>query len=94
MSGKAGSKRAGNGMARARQGANGRMAPAREGAARGAPPAMRASARRPGAPGVAGAPRKSKRARRPPSLGGRLAAAIRTARLRARRAAEEFGARR
>jgi hypothetical protein len=38
--------------------------------------------------------RKGKRSRRANALGGRLAASVRTARLRARRAAEEFGLRR
>jgi len=56
---------------------------------------MHASARRRGArPDLNRAPRKRKRAKRTSGLGGRLAAAIRTARLRASRAAEEFGARR
>ncbi|HEV2540278.1 MAG TPA: hypothetical protein VGU03_11285 [Frateuria sp.] len=51
---------------------------------------MRASARRSDAARAAEArPRKAKRAKRARSLGGRLAAAIRMARLRAHRAAEE-----
>lgn len=98
MSIKAGSKRAGDpqratlgGGARARQGAGGRAL-----RTPGTLPAMRASARRRG-PRVheaARAPRKARRARYAPSVGGRLAAAIRTARLRASRAAEESGLRR
>lgn len=57
---------------------------------------MRASARRPRAAHTAAArPRKAKRAKRMRNLGGRLAAAMRIARLRACRAAEDHrGARR
>lgn len=102
MSAKAGSKRAGgpvrvasNDIDRARRRANGR-APAGGDAIRAALPMMRASARR--RKGVH-APedartRKSKRAKRAPTLGGRLAAAIRMTRLRASRSAEEFRMRR
>lgn len=86
---------ASDGMARARQGAASRMPAARNGEVRGALPTMQASARRCGpGTGAANAPRKPKRAKRAPGLGGRLAAAIRVARLRASRAAEEFGRRR
>jgi hypothetical protein len=53
-------------------------------------PAIRASVRR----SEVRTPRKARRAKHAPGLGGRLAAAIRTARLRAIRAAEEFGMRR
>lgn len=73
---------------------NGRLA---RGAGRGALPAMRASVRRRGAACVGDGrrpARKGKRPRRAPGLGGRLAAAIRVGRLRASRAAEEFGLRR
>lgn len=106
MTAKAGSKRAGNpvrvastGTARARRGANGRMVQPGEAQAGGALPAMHASARRDAvrASEAVRSPRKAKRAKRAkrtPGLGGRLAAAIRTARLRAGRAAEEFGLRR
>lgn len=103
MTAKAGSKRAGNpvrvastGTARARRGANGRMVQPGEAQAGGALPAMHASARRDAvrASEAVRSPRKAKRAKRTPGLGGRLAAAIRTARLRAGRAAEEFGLRR
>jgi hypothetical protein len=57
---------------------------------------MHASARRRTAARapVAARPRKGKPGKRTHALGGRLAAAIRTARLRAGRAAEEFGLRR
>ena len=100
MTGKTASKGAAKVVAddivHARQGDEGRMTRARGGAARWALPTMHASARRrgPRVHDVAGAPRKPKRAKRTPGLGGRLAAAIRMARLRAGRAAEEFGARR
>jgi hypothetical protein len=102
MSSKAGSKRAGSpvraasgGSVQAREGAKGH--PARVDAARAALPTMRASARRlgPRTSGATGTPRKAMRPRqRAPGLGGRLAAAIRMARLRAGRAAEESGLRR
>jgi len=58
---------------------------------------MQAAARRRNAvrsPDAVPGPRKTKRAKRTHSLGGRLAAAIRMTRLRASRAAEEFGGRR
>jgi hypothetical protein len=63
---------------------------------RGTLPTMQASARRTGprTRSVTGAPRRPKQAKRTPGLGGRLAAAMRMARLRASRAAKEFGARR
>jgi hypothetical protein len=83
-------------MGRARQGANGRHAPP-GGVRRRALPAMRASVRRRDVAHTADAlqpRRKGKRSRRANALGGRLAASVRTARLRARRAAEEFGLRR
>jgi hypothetical protein len=95
MNAKTASKRAAEvtagGIVHTRQGDQGRMS-----RVRGALPTMQASVRRPGprTRNVAGAPRTSKRAKRTPGLGGRLAAAIRMARLRAGRAAEEFGARR
>lgn len=103
MSAKAGSKRAGgpvrvasNGIDRARRGSNGRASAGGD-RVRGALPMMRASARRRKAVHAsedARAPRKSKRAKRAPTLGGRLAAAIRMTRLRASRSAEEFRMRR
>lgn len=68
-----------------------------ETATRVALPTMQASARRCRAmrSPEAAAKRKSKRAKRARSLGGRLAAAIQLARLRASRAAEDyFGAKR
>jgi hypothetical protein len=79
------------GIVRTRRGDQGRMS-----RVRCALPTMQASARRPGprTRNVAGAPRRPKRAKRTSGLGGRLAAAIRMARLRAGRAAEEFGTRR
>ena len=81
---------------RARQRGRG-TGPVDEAGARVRPPTMQASARRCRAmrSPEAAAKRKSKRAKRTHSLGGRLAAAIRLARLRAGRAAEEyFGAKR
>jgi len=104
MSAKAHSKRAGNPVqvapeatSRARRGANGRMPARVSGDTRSALPTMRAATRRRDAacsPDAKRTPRKAKRAKRTHSLGGRLAAAIRVARLRASRAAEEFGRRR
>lgn len=100
MTGNTASKRAAkdvtDDLVRARQGDVGRMSRARGGAARCALPTMRAATRRrgPRARDLASTPRKPKRGKRTPGLGGRLAAAIRMARLRASRAAEEFGARR
>lgn len=98
MAAKAGSKRAGDpgqkviGIGgRARRGTDGRHLPRGEGAPRATLPTMHASARRRGVASDARRPRKGKQTR---LLGGRLAAAIRTARLRAGRAAEEFGLRR
>ncbi|MCX7512298.1 hypothetical protein [Frateuria sp. STR12] len=100
MSAKAVSRRAGNPVRVAANDtigaprvANGRTGERRAG---GALPTMRASARRNAArvEGREPARRKAKRGRRAPSLGGRMAAAIRAARLRACRAAEEFGLRR
>lgn len=103
MADKTVSKRAGasvkvapDGLGHARRGTNGRYAPG-DGATPGVLPAMRASVRRRDAARPSEAarpPRKSKRPKRAPGLGGRLAAAIRVARLRASRAAEEFGRRR
>lgn len=69
------------------------MRPTGEAVRRGMLPAMRASARRRNAAPAAdeAKPRKAKRARPARNLGGRLAATIRMARLRAHRAAEEHG---
>jgi hypothetical protein len=95
MTAKTASKRAAEVTAgdsvRTRQGEQGRLS-----RVRGTLPTMQASARRPGprTRSVAGAPRRPKRVKRTSGLGGRLAAAMRMARLRASRAAEEFGARR
>jgi hypothetical protein len=100
MTVKTGSKRADKlatgGVVHARQGDEGRVDRLRGGIARGVLPTMQASARRrgPRAPGAAGSPRKPKRSKHSSGLGGRLAAAVRMARLRAGRAAEDFRARR
>jgi hypothetical protein len=102
MSAKATSRRA-SGLAPAARGAGSARdrakapVPAGDLAPRSALPAMRATERRhkaahPSEP--APALRRSKRAAHGPSLGGRLAAAIRIARLRASRAAEDYAARR